>query len=146
MNEQKDKTHKKPLPLGEAGWGSKAGWDSDSFIHISDLRLHAFHGVLSQERTVGNDYIINVHVGYPWMHATVSDDVSDTLNYADLACLIKEEMAVPSALLEHVAGRIANRIINAYPETTSVQLKITKVAPPMSADCKGAGVELIINR
>lgn len=109
------------------------------------MRLHAFHGVFSQERTVGNDYIINVRVGYPWLKATVSDDVSDTLNYASLACLIKEEMAKPSALVEHVAGRIANRIIHDYPETSSVQLKITKVAPPMSADCKGAGVEITIN-
>lgn len=137
MNEQQDKAYQQLLPLGEAGWGH---------IFIEDLRLHAFHGVLSQERTVGNDYIINVRVGYPWQEAAVSDDVSDTLSYADLACLIKEEMAQPSALLEHVAGRIANRITHDYPETTSVQLKITKVAPPMSADCKGAGVELIIKR
>lgn len=116
----------------------------ETYIHIDEMRLHAYHGVLSQERTVGNDYIINVRVGFPWQKAAESDNVADTLSYADLAQIIKKEMATPSALLEHVAGRIADTITNTFPTMTSLHLRITKVAPPMSVDCKGAGVELYI--
>lgn len=118
----------------------------ETYIHIDEMRLHAYHGVLSQERTVGNDYIISVRVGYPWQKAAASDDVADTLNYADLALIIKEEMAKPSALLENVAGRIADTITNTYPTVTSLHIRLTKVAPPMSVDCKGAGVEIILSR
>ena len=46
------------------------------------MRLHACHGVLKQERTVGNDYVVNVSVDYPFEPALESDDVSDTLNYS----------------------------------------------------------------
>jgi dihydroneopterin aldolase len=51
-------------------------------------------------------------------------------------------MAVPSNLLEHVAGRIAKAVMSAYPEILSVDIKLTKTNPPMGADCKGAGVEI----
>jgi dihydroneopterin aldolase len=51
-------------------------------------------------------------------------------------------MAVPSNLLEHVAGRIAKAVMAAYPEILSVDIKLTKTNPPMGADCKGAGVEI----
>ena len=49
-------------------------------VYIKDLRMHAYHGVLEQERSVGNDYVVNVSVGYPWEEAMLTDNVSDTFN------------------------------------------------------------------
>lgn len=114
-----------------------------TFVHIDGLRVHAYHGVLEQERVVGNDYLINIKVGYPWLKAAETDNVCDTLNYAVLAQIVKEQMAVPSGLLEHAAGRIAGRIREKFPECTSIDLRITKAAPPMACDCEGAGVRLV---
>ncbi len=111
-------------------------------IYIRDMSLHAYHGVLEQERRVGNDYVINITVDYPFMDACDSDDVSDTLNYANLAELIKREMAIQSNLLEHVAHRICRAIYREFPRTECVEIDIRKIAPPMPADCAGAGVRL----
>ncbi|MBR4572193.1 MAG: dihydroneopterin aldolase [Prevotella sp.] len=108
------------------------------------MRLHACHGVLKQERTVGNDYVVNVSVDYPFEPALESDDVSDTLNYSLLAEIVKREMALPSNLLEHVAGRIARAVTSQFPLTESVTVDIRKIAPPFSADCDGAGVRIKI--
>lgn len=113
-----------------------------TYVHIDNLRIHAYHGVMLQERTVGNDYVVNLSVAYPWQEAMATDDVGDTLNYAELSDVVKKEMSVPSNLLEHVAGRIAKAIGNRFPKATSLRLRITKVAPPMHTDCDGAGVEL----
>ncbi|MCM1079746.1 MAG: dihydroneopterin aldolase [Bacteroidales bacterium] len=118
---------------------------TSSYIYVEGLRVHAYHGVLEQERRVGNDYLINIKVEYPWLQAAKTDDVRDTLNYAVLAEIVMEQMAVPSALLEHVAGRIAEKVRERFPECTSVDLRITKVAPPMPCDCDGAGVRLVIS-
>lgn len=117
---------------------------ANTYVHIDGMRLHSYHGVLEQERSVGNEYLINIKVGYPWMQATATDDVCDTLNYASLAEIVKEQMAIPSALLEHVAGRIAGRIREMFPQCTSIDLHITKVAPPMECNCDGAGVRLVL--
>ena len=75
-----------------------------------------------------------------------SDEVADTLNYAELFELVKEEMAIPSRLLEHVAGRIVKSINERFPKVSSIELKITKKNPPMGADCDGAGVEVRIEK
>ena len=95
-----------------------------------------------QERNVGNDYIVNVSVQYPLEQACDSDDVNDTLNYASLADIVKEEMIVPSNLLEHVAQRIGKSIFAQFPLTESATIDIKKIAPPFSVDCDGAGVRI----
>lgn len=108
------------------------------------MLVHAYHGVLEQERRVGNDYVVNVRVKYPLDKACESDDVNDTLNYSELANIVTQEMAVSSSLLEHVAKRICMAVINEFPLTESVMIDIKKTAPPMSADCDGAGVRITI--
>ena len=117
-----------------------------SFIHINNIRLHARHGVLPQEQLTGNDYIINVRVGYDISRAMQTDDVADTLNYAEVYNIIKKEMSTPSKLIEHVAGRIADRLLDHYDDINSIMLRITKCNPPMGADCDGAGVEINVTR
>ena len=116
--------------------------NSQTYIFLKELRFRAFHGVLPQEREVGGDFTVTLRVGYPWQQAMVSDDVADTLDYAAVYAVVKSEMARPSQLLEHVAGRIAQTLFRRFPAVTSVDLWLTKVTPPMGADGEGAGVEL----
>ena len=71
-----------------------------------------------------------------------TDSVDDTLNYAELCEVVRQQMAQPSALLEHVAGRIAKAVFQRFPQASALQLRLVKQNPPMGADCEGAGVEL----
>ncbi len=112
------------------------------YIHLRQVRFHAFHGVMPQERQVGTDFVLDLRVGYPLQQAMQSDDMADTLNYAALYDLVAREMQQPSNLLEHVAGRIAEAIGRTFPQVTSIDLTLTKQNPPMGADCEGAGVEI----
>ncbi len=115
-----------------------------SKIYLRNVRFHAFHGVLPQEGIVGNDYLVNLVLDYDFSSAMKTDDLQGTLNYAEVYQKIREEMAVPSKLLEHVAGRIAHRLFSDFPEIQELQLSITKVNPPMGADSDGAGVEVVL--
>ena len=111
-------------------------------IYIVSLRMHAFHGVLEQEKTVGNDYTVSVTLEYPLENACRTDNLDDTINYATVAETVVEEMQKPSKLVEHVAGRIIRRLKDLFPATTMVRVNVRKVAPPMPYDMDGAGVEL----
>lgn len=115
-----------------------------SKIYLRNVRFHAFHGVLQQEGIVGNDYLVNLVLDYDFSSAMKTDDLQGTLNYAEVYQKVREEMAVPSKLLEHVAGRIAHRLFSDFPEIQKLQLSITKVNPPMGADSDGAGVEVVL--
>ena len=117
-----------------------------SFVFLKNVRFYAFHGVMPQERQVGGEFLLSLKVGYPLDKAMESDDVKDTLNYATLFELAKREMDIPSQLLEHVAGRIVKAITTAFPEVTSIDLELTKLNPPMDADCEGAGVVVKVKR
>lgn len=115
---------------------------NESYIYLDDLRFHAFHGVMPQERLTGNDYTIDIKIGYDVSLAMVSDNVDDTINYAEVYKIVDQEMGVPSQLLERVAYRIGDRLSRKFTSITSINIKLTKLNPPFGADCKGAAVEL----
>ena len=115
-----------------------------TYIRLEKLRFRALHGVLPQEREVGGDFTVTLRIGYPWQATMDSDAVADTLDYAAVYRLVRCEMAVPSQLLEHVAGRIAKALLRDFPQITSIDLWLTKTCPPMGADSGRVGVELTI--
>ena len=116
----------------------------ESDIYLDEVRFYAFHGVMPQETQVGGEFVVSLRVGYPIQAAMETDDVADTLNYAELFQLVKQQMEIPSKLIEHVAGRIVKAIQQQFPQVSIIHLKITKKNPPMGADCAGAGVEVRI--
>ena len=113
-----------------------------SYIVLREVRFYARHGVMPQERKVGGDFTVSLRVGVDLTRPVASDDVADTLNYATLYEVVKREMAIPSQLLEHVAGRIGQAVFDAFPQVTTIDLTLVKLNPPMGADSEGAGVEL----
>lgn len=113
-----------------------------SYIYLKDVCFHAFHGVMPQERVVGADFLVSLRIGYDFSQAMQTDEVGDTLNYAEVFRLVKQEMEQPSSLLEHVAGRVVDTLLRHFPMVKSIDLTLTKRNPPMGADCEGAGVEL----
>ena len=113
-----------------------------SYFYLKDARFHAYHGVLPQEQQVGADFLVSVRCALDVTQAMLHDMLEVTLAYGVLYNIIEREMNIPSQLVEHVAGRIAKYVFEAFPMVTSMDLSITKLNPPIGADCAGAGVEL----
>lgn len=116
------------------------------YILLQNLHFHAFHGVAPQEQLVGNDFVINLRLGTDFSLAMQSDEVGDTVSYAEVFAALREEMNTPSKLLEHVAGRIMARLYRDFPTISSIELTLLKRNPPMNADIDAAGVELHTTR
>lgn len=114
-----------------------------STIEIKDLQLQAFHGVLTQERVVGNLYQIDASLQVDITAAMESDDLNDTVNYAAVVWLIQEEMQQPSQLIEHVVGRIVRRIHRTWPQVQSIDLRVAKLAPPIEAKVAQCAVRVV---
>lgn len=115
---------------------------SSSYISLNRLRFHARHGVLPQEWATGGEFIVSVRAKYLFDKALESDNVDDTINYAEIFEIINKEMLTPSCLLEHLAGRIGRSIFNRMPMIESLDITVEKTNPPMGADSDGAAVEL----
>ena len=80
---------------------------NNSYTLLKDICCFAYHGVAPQENIIGNEYIINLKLKVDISQAIQTDDVVDTVNYAEIHEAVKAEMSIPSKLLEHVCGRIA---------------------------------------
>lgn len=114
----------------------------DSYIHLKGLRFHSYHGVMEQERLTGNDYVVDLAIKYDIEKALSSDELFDTLNYAEVYKIVAQEMDIPSKLIERVAGRIGDRLFRRFPTIENIDMTIIKKNPPMGGDCYGAGVEV----
>ena len=115
-------------------------------IYVNDIRVYAFHGVMEQEGVVGGWFSVTVEVETDDNRSTLTDELTDTVSYADLAHVVEEEMGVRSRLVEHVAGRIGRRLLKDYPTLRSATVRVTKENPPLGLPCKGAGVEVKIEK
>lgn len=119
---------------------------TNTSIHLHRVKLFAHHGVLPQERATGAYFYISLQAETDFGSALHTDELTGTVSYADLFEAVRQEMAVPSALLEHVAGRILHRIFRDFASVSAVHLSLTKENPPMGADCQGAGIEISARR
>lgn len=117
-----------------------------SSILLPHMQFHAYHGVLPQERLVGAQFTVSLEAQVRFDEALLTDRLEGTVSYADIHQAVKEEMATPSALLEHVAGRIARRLFHDFPTIESLKLELMKQNPPMGADIPAAGVRLEVTR
>ena len=116
-------------------------------IRLSDLRFRAYHGVLPQERVVGNNYCVNLCLTLSAVaDATYTDQLEGTVNYAEAYQIVQAEMAAPSALLEHVAQRILTRLFNRFDLVEKATVEVIKINPPFSADGAKAAVCLTATR
>jgi dihydroneopterin aldolase len=111
-------------------------------MYLEDVKIFAYHGVFPEENIIGTYYILNAELHTDLWIAAESDDLKDTISYADINEILHREMKIKSKLLEHVAGRIIAEIHEKFPEISYIKLKITKTSPPMQGEMKGASIEL----
>jgi dihydroneopterin aldolase len=111
-----------------------------STIQLAGLEFYAFHGVMEQEQTVGNTFLVDISIDADLFKSMHSDQLEDTINYAEVYALIKQEMAIPSCLLEHVAGRILHSLFNHFPTIERITITIAKKNPPMEGQVAWAKV------
>lgn len=100
-------------------------------ILLKDLRFYAYHGVFENERSTGNEFIVNLSVSIPFKTEIEEDDLEATVSYADLYEIVEKEMKKPRKLLETVTAGVYNQIHLKYPQVTGGFISIEKVRPPI---------------
>jgi dihydroneopterin aldolase len=105
------------------------------------MRFHASHGVTEEERLTGGIFLADISYTID-TDAVETDCIEDTVDYAEIYDLIKEEMMKPSKLIEHVAGRIMKAVKNKFPQVPQMTVKISKLNPPVNGETGMATVTI----
>ena len=96
-------------------------------IELRGLTAHGYHGVFEQEKLAGQQFIVDVICWLDLSPAAQTDDLSLTINYAELAELAYQVITGPSFdLIEKVAGTIADQIMSRYMQLFAVEVTVHK--------------------
>jgi dihydroneopterin aldolase len=111
-------------------------------VALEGLEFHAFHGLYPHERESGNWFEVDITVETDFSVAAGTDELSGTVNYEVLFRIIRDEMDRPAKLLEKLAEKIVHDVLNEIPAVLNVEIKISKLNPPIGGKCKKATVTL----
>jgi dihydroneopterin aldolase len=106
-------------------------------MEVNGIRVFAHHGCLPEEARIGGHYRVDVRVEGDFGNAERSDDLSDAVDYARVAGIVREAMTRRSNLIEHVAHRILEELRAAWPGLRW-RVRVVKEHPPVEGDVREA--------
>ena len=116
-------------------------------IVLEGMRFFGFHGNNPEERELGQPFVVDLELETDLSIAGASDDLGDTINYAEVYRAVKRVMEGPSRnLLEGVAQDIAEAVLGGF-AVDAVRVRVRKTQPPIrDARLESAGVEIYRSR
>lgn len=117
-----------------------------AIISLEEMEFFAYHGFYEEEQRIGNKYSVDVHIEADVSKAVCSDRLADTLNYEAVYQIVAEEMQKPTRLLEHIAQRIIDSILENFISAQKVSVSVSKFNPPVGGVCRKAKVFLSKSR
>lgn len=111
-------------------------------IVLPEMEFYGYHGVLKEEKKVGQPFLISVEMYLDLFPAGVSDDLSKTVNYAEVYQEIKkiaEEKRFD--LIEALAHAIGMMILEKY-QVYKVKVIVDKPLAPLPGGNLAARVEI----
>ncbi|WP_224488178.1 dihydroneopterin aldolase [Robertkochia flava] len=115
-------------------------------IRVTNIQVYAYHGCLMEEGKIGSDYRVDVAVKANLQPSAKSDALRDTVDYVHINRIVKEEMAVRSKLLEHVAKRMLDRIFDEIPIAMEATVEVSKINPPIGGNVEKVTIEMTLSR
>lgn len=115
-------------------------------IKVNNIRVFANHGCLKEETAIGSDYRVDLDVKANFKTSSKTDELNDTVDYVFLNKVVREEMAIPSKLLETVAKRILERIFKEASLITKATVAVSKINPPIGGDVEMVTIKMTKKR
>jgi len=112
-------------------------------IRVTGIKAFGYHGVLPHEATEGQEFIVDLLITLDLRAVSLSDDLTESINYADLAQIAHDNIVGERVqLIERLAGRIAEEISSAYSQITSVSVTVHKPHAPVTVDFEDISVTI----
>lgn len=110
---------------------------------LKKMVFYGYHGVYSEENKLGQKFYVDLDLSMDLSRAAESDDVDDTVNYADIHATVKKIVEGPPVkLIEALTQRIASALFGTYTSIIKATVSVTKPNPPFDITFDGVTVEL----
>lgn len=101
-------------------------------ICLSGMSFYGYHGVLPEEKEKGQCFFIDCVLYFDAAPAAQSDDLADTVDYANVYEIVKhiaEEECFD--LIERLAGEINKKVMEQFPKILCIETTVHKPDAPM---------------
>lgn len=116
-------------------------------INVNQMTFFGYHGVFPEETKLGQRFIVDLDVYCDLREAGESDDLTHSVNYAELYFLCREVVeGRPFKLIEAVAEKIASEVLLKFNPIMEVKVKVIKPDPPIPGYYKSVAVEITRRR
>ncbi|XP_043695078.1 dihydroneopterin aldolase 1-like [Telopea speciosissima] len=111
---------------------------------LRGLKFHGFHGVEAEERKLGQKFLVDMDSWLDLRAAGKSDELTDTVSYAEIYSIVKEIVeGPPHKLVESLAQLIACTILAKFPQISAVRVKVGKPHVAVYGTVDYLGVEIV---
>lgn len=112
-------------------------------MYIKDLEIYGFHGVNEEEKNMGQKFLISAQLYMDLRAPGKSDDLSKTVNYAELCWEIEEVFKRKKYdLIEKTVEEVSKYILLNYDLIKRVKLMVKKPWAPIGKPVKYVAVEV----
>lgn len=105
------------------------------------MEFRAAHGCYEVEQQVGGNFTVDLVMTVDDNGAAEADDVTRTVNYVEVYETVREQMAIPSRIIENTADRIMKTLAERFPQLLSVEVTLAKLAPPTGGKANRVAVK-----
>lgn len=116
--------------------------ENNGVIHLRGMEFYAYHGMLEEEMILGQKFIIDVDL-YPAKWINDSDNIEDTINYAQVYTVVQECIQRRRfKLIESLAEAIATNILEEF-HCLKIRVEVHKPNAPIPGLFRDISVEII---
>ncbi len=114
---------------------------------MQGMSFYGFTGVHESEKQAGQVFLTDVVLELPLMAACESDNLDDTVSYAQAYEIIRQVYHHESYdLVERLCGEIAKRLFEAFPTVQKLTVTVRKPQAPIDGDFEAMGVRITRQR
>lgn len=118
-----------------------------SAIDIKGVKVFACHGVLESEKVTPQQFVFDVAIDCDTLPSAKADDVSLTVNYAEVCKIVTDYCKLNSFnLIERLAYGSAQKVANAFPKIKSVTVTVHKPQAPIPLPFDDVSVSATVER
>lgn len=119
----------------------------ENIIRIKKATFYGYHGVRSEEQSVGGKFEADVDIYTDFSIAAKKDSLADTIDYHKVyKFLYRMALEQKYYLIESLAMRIADELLINFQSINKVAVRIRKNNPPLGGVVDCVEVEVIKER
>jgi dihydroneopterin aldolase len=118
-----------------------------NIIRIRNAAFYGYHGVRSEEQSVGGKYEADVDIYTDFSEAAKSDDLRKTVDYHKVySFMYKLALEQKYYLIEALAMKIADELLKEFKLVNKVAVRVRKHNPPVGGVVDSVEAEIVKER